>query len=176
MARRLAARPAGGRAARPDPERLAQRYLDAHPPEERERAAELLDLARASWRLRDDDNLYLGRLEALLNAALAEMRRRGLAVDARLEPRRIALPSPLGGAEPPDTTDACPPPGAAAVRDGAPTVTGRRPASAARPARSSASPPAPALPSGRRASSRAATTCSPSRTARSSSATRSAPR
>jgi pyruvate,water dikinase len=113
VARRLAARPAGGRAARPDPERLVQRYLDAHPADERERAAELLDLARASWRLRDDDNLYLGRLEALLNAALAKMRRRGLNVDARLEPRRIALPSPLGGAEPPDTTDACPPPGAA---------------------------------------------------------------
>ena len=97
VARRLAARPAGGPPARPDAASLAQRYLDAHPPDERERAAELLDLARASWRLRDDDNLYLGRLEGLLNAALDEMRRRGLPVDERLEPRRIEMPSPLGG-------------------------------------------------------------------------------
>jgi len=97
VARRLAARPAGGPPARPDAASLARRYLDAHPPDERERAAELLDLARASWRLRDDDNLYLGRLEGLLNVALDEMRRRGLPVDERLEPRRIEMPSPLGG-------------------------------------------------------------------------------
>jgi pyruvate,water dikinase len=110
VARRLAARPAGGRPARPDPERLVKQYLDAHSPDERERAAELLDLARASWRLRDDDNLYLGRLEALLVAALDELGRRGLPAEPGLEPRRIELPSPLGGSGPRDQTDACPPP------------------------------------------------------------------
>ena len=120
VARRLAARGAGGQLARPSPERLAERYLDAHRPEERERAAQLLDLARASWRLRDDDNLYLGRLEALLTVALAELRRRGLPVDPGLEPRRIALPSPLGAQEPPDTADACAAPGLGPDRIGAP--------------------------------------------------------
>ncbi len=114
VARRLAARPAGGPAARPDRERLERRYLDAHPPEERERAAELLDLARASWRLRDDDNLYLGSLEGLLNAALEELRRRGRPVDPRLEPRRVALPSPLAGAAPTAGADEAAPAGSAA--------------------------------------------------------------
>jgi pyruvate,water dikinase len=37
---------------------------------------ELLDLARASYRLRDDDNIHMGRIEAGLAAAVAEGRRR----------------------------------------------------------------------------------------------------
>ena len=96
VARRLASRPTGGQAPRPAADELTRRFLDAQPEDERGRAAELLDLARASWRLRDDDNLYLGRLESLLRAAIAEARRRGLEVDERFEPRRISLPSPLG--------------------------------------------------------------------------------
>jgi pyruvate,water dikinase len=36
----------------------------------------LLALARASYRLRDDDNIYLGRIEAHLHAAIAEGQRR----------------------------------------------------------------------------------------------------
>ncbi|NPV46841.1 MAG: hypothetical protein HPY69_07775 [Armatimonadetes bacterium] len=43
---------------------------------ERARASDLLDLARASYRLRDDDNIYLGRIEAEVNRALEEGRRR----------------------------------------------------------------------------------------------------
>jgi pyruvate,water dikinase len=39
-------------------------------------AEEALDIGRASYRLRDDDNLYLGRLESLLLDALEEGRRR----------------------------------------------------------------------------------------------------
>ena len=96
IARRLAARPARRAAARPDAAERARRFVEAHPEEERERAAELLDLGRASWRLRDDDNLYLGRLERLLTDALDEARRRGLQVAAELQPRAVTLPSPLG--------------------------------------------------------------------------------
>jgi pyruvate,water dikinase len=39
-------------------------------------AVEMLDLARASYRLRDDDNIYLGRIEAQLLAAVQEGKRR----------------------------------------------------------------------------------------------------
>ncbi len=55
---------------------LQAAYLEAFPPEQRDFAVQLLDLARASWRLRDDDNLALGRVEAELDRALAEVRRR----------------------------------------------------------------------------------------------------
>ena len=108
LARRLAARPAaagptmpaaGSGAqvpARPDLAGRVRRYVEAHPEAERERAAALLDLARASWRLRDDDNLFLGRLEHLLTAAIEEAERRGLPVDDEWRPRPVTLPSPLG--------------------------------------------------------------------------------
>ena len=103
VARRLASRaPAGARpaaASPPDREALVRRFVEAHPQAERERAGELLDLARASWRLRDDDNLYIGRLETLLVEALDEARRRGLAAGAELEPREVTLPSPLAPPE-----------------------------------------------------------------------------
>ena len=36
----------------------------------------MLDLARASYRLRDDDNVFLGRFQRLVAAALAELRAR----------------------------------------------------------------------------------------------------
>ena len=101
LARRLAARPAGHGQARPDVAERTRRFIAAHPEAERERAAELLELGRASWRLRDDDNLYLGRLERLLTAALDEAERRGLPVDDGLRPRGVTLPSPLGAPEPP---------------------------------------------------------------------------
>jgi rifampicin phosphotransferase len=119
VAHRLAARPAGAPPARPDPDELARRYLDAVPADEQEHAAALLDLGRASWRLRDDDNMYLGRLDALLRAAVAEAGRRGLTVDPSFGPRRIELPSPLGGPAPGDQTDLAPPPDADAPKNGA---------------------------------------------------------
>ena len=58
------------------PEDLVRRFLDSSPHDRREEALELLDLARASYRLRDDDNIHLGRIEAGLAAAVAEGRRR----------------------------------------------------------------------------------------------------
>ena len=114
LARRLAARapaadagalsgaagPAGPGAGpvHPAAAERARLFVEAHPAAERERAAALLELARASWRLRDDDNLYLGRLERLLTAALEELERRGLPAEDGLRPRAVTLPSPLAPA------------------------------------------------------------------------------
>jgi pyruvate,water dikinase len=53
-----------------DLEVRTERFLGLFEGEKRQRMADLLDLARASYRLRDDDNIHLGRIEAQLNAAL----------------------------------------------------------------------------------------------------------
>ena len=55
---------------------LRRNYLNCFDSNERERAEELLELARSSYRLRDDDNIYLGRIEAQLLAAVQEAKRR----------------------------------------------------------------------------------------------------
>jgi pyruvate,water dikinase len=47
-------------------------FLSKFPPEERDYALEMLDLARASYRLRDDDNIFLGRIEGQKLSALEE--------------------------------------------------------------------------------------------------------
>jgi len=54
-------------------------FIKRFPEEQRARAQELIDLARASYRMRDDDNLYLGKIEQQLNRALDEARRRLIA-------------------------------------------------------------------------------------------------
>ena len=59
-----------------DREAMETAYLGHFSGEERMRAAELLDLARTSYRLRDDDNIYLGRIEAQVEIAVEEGRRR----------------------------------------------------------------------------------------------------
>ena len=51
-------------------------FINRFPRDERQWAAALLDLARASYQLRDDDNIHLGRIEAQLLAAVQEGRRR----------------------------------------------------------------------------------------------------
>ncbi|HHP7233974.1 MAG TPA: PEP/pyruvate-binding domain-containing protein [Desulfobacterales bacterium] len=78
--RELAARP---EALRPDPAAATRspshkkrRFLDRFQGAERDRARRMLDLARASYRLRDDDNIHLGRIEAGLIAAMQEGHRR----------------------------------------------------------------------------------------------------
>ncbi|MCG6892290.1 MAG: hypothetical protein LJE65_01690 [Desulfobacteraceae bacterium] len=53
-----------------------RRYLDAFGEERRQWAERLLELARASYRLRDDDNIFLGRIEARLAEAEQEALRR----------------------------------------------------------------------------------------------------
>ena len=53
-----------------------EKYLSHFEGQNRRRAAELLELARVSYQLRDDDNIYLGRIEARLLAAIQEARQR----------------------------------------------------------------------------------------------------
>jgi phosphohistidine swiveling domain-containing protein len=140
VARRLAGRPAGRAPARPDLAERAKRFTEAYPEAEQERAAELLDLGRASWRLRDDDNLYLGRLERLLEAGLQEAGRRGMQIDDGLRPRAVTLPSPLGA----------PPPAGAEAGQAAPAGPGAPPAGVRSQARQIVGQPAgPGLAVGR---------------------------
>ena len=51
---------------------LQQKFFERFQGPKREEAGELLDLARSSYRLRDDDNIYLGRIEAQLLSAVKE--------------------------------------------------------------------------------------------------------
>ena len=71
-----AASPAPAAAATVDVDRLTRHFLEAVEPSRRPLAAELLELGRASYRLRDDDNLYLARFEAAVLEAVDEARRR----------------------------------------------------------------------------------------------------
>jgi len=59
---------------------------------QKEFAAELLDLGRASYRLRDDDNIYLGKIQAQIVAAVEEGKK-------RLRAKGRALPSQAEGKE-----------------------------------------------------------------------------
>ncbi|WP_029898803.1 PEP/pyruvate-binding domain-containing protein [Desulfohalovibrio reitneri] len=77
-----------------DPEELRRAYLNSFPPERREFGRRLLDLARAAYRLRDDDNLALGRLETRLDEAAGEGRERlaarGVERPEEITPREVA--------------------------------------------------------------------------------------
>jgi len=55
---------------------LRQKYLAGFEADQQEWAQALLDLARNSYQLRDDDNIYLGRIEAQLLAAVQEAKHR----------------------------------------------------------------------------------------------------
>ena len=55
---------------------LQENFLNSFAGEQKKKAVELLDLARSSYQLRDDDNIYLGRIEAQLLAAVREARNR----------------------------------------------------------------------------------------------------
>jgi pyruvate,water dikinase len=57
-------------------EDLSSRFLSRFKGREGEFASELLDLGRASYRLRDDDNIYLGRIEREVVVAIEEGRGR----------------------------------------------------------------------------------------------------
>ncbi|RNC71344.1 MAG: hypothetical protein ED859_04105 [Desulfuromonadales bacterium] len=56
-------------------ERIAA-FLSRFPPEERRFGENLLELGRAAYRLRDNDNIILGRIDATLHAAIEEARQR----------------------------------------------------------------------------------------------------
>ncbi len=62
-------------------EYLKEKFLSSFNEKNKEFAAELLELGRASYRLRDDDNIYLGKIEAELKRAILEGRRKLLERD-----------------------------------------------------------------------------------------------
>jgi pyruvate,water dikinase len=66
----------GAIAPRDIKENLKNEFLKKFKPDEKKFAAELIDLARASYRLRDDDNLYIVKIENELERALEEARKR----------------------------------------------------------------------------------------------------
>jgi pyruvate,water dikinase len=70
-----------------------QRLLDAVGPARQEEAREMLAIGRLSWRLRDDDNLLVGRLESQLLRALNVAASR-LRTEGRLaEGARVSIPA-----------------------------------------------------------------------------------
>ena len=64
------------RKSSPDKKILLKRYLEAFDRDEQDFARDILGLAKKSYRLRDDDNIYLGRFETLFNQALEEFEKR----------------------------------------------------------------------------------------------------
>lgn len=70
--------------------RLEARFFASFSDNEQELAREILALARKSYRLRDDDNLYLGALKQGLERALAEKARRS---GAGIRPGAGAVPA-----------------------------------------------------------------------------------
>jgi pyruvate,water dikinase len=56
--------------------KLEARFMDSFSSQEKKVALELLELARVSYQLRDDDNIYLGKIEGQLYSAVLESKRR----------------------------------------------------------------------------------------------------
>jgi len=77
-----------------DPEILALKFISRYPDGSEEEAKRVIDLGRASWRLRDDDNIYLGRIEGQLQAAvgqgLTRLAARGHPLAGHPSPARVA--------------------------------------------------------------------------------------
>lgn len=59
-------------------EELVSRFLASFPEHRKDYAESLLDVARASYRLRDDDNIYVGKIRRRVVDAEEEARRRGI--------------------------------------------------------------------------------------------------
>jgi phosphoenolpyruvate synthase/pyruvate phosphate dikinase len=85
----------------PDIKSLESGYINSFPEEKQAFAADVLHLGRESYRLRDDDNIHLGRIEARLMEAVSEGQRRladpELAVDERAMLLVIPALSPVSG-------------------------------------------------------------------------------
>jgi pyruvate,water dikinase len=109
--------------------RLEQRLLDAVGGDRRDEALDVLRVARLSWRLRDDDNILIGRLENQVQRAL-ELAAQRLQDAGRLDAKaRIEL------AAAGDIVDALGDPGARPVR-----LSTKASRSVSRPARSGEKP------------------------------------
>jgi pyruvate,water dikinase len=77
LIREMAARPSQAeRFTQPELESLKEQFLSRFAGPKRAEMAEYLDLARASYRLRDDDNLHLGKIKAQFLKAVEEYQRR----------------------------------------------------------------------------------------------------
>jgi phosphoenolpyruvate synthase/pyruvate phosphate dikinase len=77
LIREMAARPIQAERFTPqDAESLKEQFLARFTGPKQTEMAEYLDLARASYRLRDDDNLHLGKIKAQFLKAAAEFQRR----------------------------------------------------------------------------------------------------
>ena len=55
---------------------LESKYFSVFPPDQQDYAGEILDLARVSYQLRDDDNIYLGKIENAVLSAMCELQKR----------------------------------------------------------------------------------------------------
>ncbi|MEJ2210198.1 MAG: PEP/pyruvate-binding domain-containing protein [Anaerolineae bacterium] len=82
---------AGGDEAQGDAGALEQRLLAAVGPERQKEARQVIEIGRLSWRLRDDDNVLVGRLESQLLRALEEAARRLRAAGRLEEGARVSL-------------------------------------------------------------------------------------
>ncbi len=92
MAKQPSAKTSGPRR---DKRILEKAFLAKCRGKKRKEAEELLDLGRASYRLRDDDNLYLGRIARQVDIASDEAKCRGLKLPAKLK-ENLAM-RPTGG-------------------------------------------------------------------------------
>jgi pyruvate,water dikinase len=66
----------GRSSAKKSKKQLERKFLSRFDGEEKIFASELLDLGRASYRLRDDDNIYMGKIQAQIVAAVEEGKKR----------------------------------------------------------------------------------------------------
>ena len=87
---RMALRPSRSKRPSRSTAALRKRFLAAFKPARRSVARRALAVGRASYRLRDDDNLYLGRIARQVDRACEEVRRRGLK-DVSVPPGPLAL-------------------------------------------------------------------------------------
>jgi len=69
-------RPLNTEKSREDRRQMERDFLNRFEEEDRDQARELLELGRASYRIRDDDNIYLDRFKSLLRAAEQQARLR----------------------------------------------------------------------------------------------------
>jgi pyruvate,water dikinase len=72
-------------------ESLRHQFLASFEGEKQAFASEILELGRTSYRLRDDDNMYLGRIKAGMDSAVEEAKAR---IDQRGKIRSDALSAP----------------------------------------------------------------------------------
>lgn len=89
-----------GRYTPKDAAALERSFLERFGGRERVHAEELLDLARASYRARDNDNIYLGRIKGEAIAALDRYRRLFTTNDSIAEPGLLKAVESIGA---PDT-------------------------------------------------------------------------